>query len=86
MGYVTKYGSFWGFVPQTSGNVHWVAPAATYTLEGRAYSASDGNDGLSPERALLTLNQAITNATANVRLARNPRVRCVSKTKRWASL
>ncbi len=66
MGYVTKYGSFWGFVPQTSGNVHWVAPAATYTLEGRAYSASDGNDGLSPERALLTLNQAITNATANV--------------------
>lgn len=66
MGYLTKYGSFWGQIPQTSGRVFWVAPAASYTVEGRTYVASDNNDGLSPERALLTVNQAVTNATADV--------------------
>jgi hypothetical protein len=65
MGYITKYGSFWGQLPQTSGNVYFVAPSATYTVEGRSYPASDGNDGLSPERALLTLNQANTLMTAS---------------------
>lgn len=65
MGYLTKYGSFWGMVPQISGQVFWVAPSASYTVEGRSYSASNNNDGLSPERALLTVNQAITNATAS---------------------
>ncbi len=65
MGYITKYGSFWGMVPQTSGQVFWVAPTAQYTVEGRTYGASDNNDGLSPERALRTFNQAITNATAS---------------------
>ena len=64
MGYLTKVGSFWGLVPQTTGNIYWVAPS-NYTVEGRAYSASDNNDGLSPERALLTINQAVTNATAD---------------------
>lgn len=66
MGYVTKYGSFWGMVPQTSGRIFWVAPSASYTVEGRAYSASDNNDGLSPELAFLTLDYAVGKCTANV--------------------
>src|SRR3990167_3268831 len=66
MGYITKVGSFWGMVPQTSGRVFWVAPAASYTVEGRSYSASDGNDGLSPERAFLTVDYAVGQCTANV--------------------
>ncbi len=64
--YITKYGTLWGAVPQTSGRVYWVAPAASYTVEGRTYSASDDNDGLSPERALRTFNQFNTLATADV--------------------
>ena len=66
MGYITKVGSFWGMIPQTSGRVFWVAPSASYTVEGRTYSASDDNDGLSPERAVLTLDYAIGLTTANV--------------------
>ena len=66
MALITKYGSLWGDVPLTSGRVFWVAPAASYTVEGRTYSASDDNDGLSPERALRTVNQFVTNATADV--------------------
>lgn len=64
MAYLTKFGTIWGQIPQTSGNVYWVAPAATYTVEGRSYVASDGNDGLSPERAVLTLDYAIGLTTA----------------------
>jgi hypothetical protein len=66
MSYITKYGSFWGQIPQTSGRVFWVAPAASYTVEGRTYSASDNNDGLSPERAVLTLDYAVGLCTASV--------------------
>jgi len=66
MSYLTKYGVYWGQVPNTVGRIFWVAPAASYTVEGRTYPASDNNDGLSPERALRTLSQAITNATASV--------------------
>lgn len=66
MGYLTKYGSFWGLLPLTAGRVFWVAPTATYTVEGRTYSASDNQDGLSPERALLTLTQALLLVSANV--------------------
>ena len=66
MGYITKYGAFWGVLPETAGRIFWVSPTATYTVEGRSYSASDNSDGLSPERALLTVAQAITNATASV--------------------
>lgn len=65
MGFLTRYGSFWGMIPQTSGSVFWVAPAASYTVEGRSYSASNNNDGLSPERAVLTLDYAIGLCTAN---------------------
>jgi hypothetical protein len=53
-------------IPQTTGRYFWVAPSASYTVEGNAYEASDNNDGLSPERALRTVAQAVTNATANV--------------------
>jgi hypothetical protein len=66
MAFITRYGSFWGMLPQTSGKIHFVAPSAAYTVEGRAtYQAHDSNSGDSPEYALLTLNQAITNATAD---------------------
>lgn len=63
------FGTFWANIPQTGGSVWWVAPSASYSLGGRiggvSYIASDGNDGLHPTRALLTLAQAITNAAAN---------------------
>jgi hypothetical protein len=66
MGYLTKYGAQYGDLPMSMGKtIFFVAPAASYTVGGNAYSASDNNDGLSPERALLTIGQAITNATAN---------------------
>lgn len=65
MGYLTKYGSFWGMLPQTSGNIYWVAPSASYVVEGRSYDSSDGNDGLSPERALATVARAIALVTAS---------------------
>lgn len=66
MSLITKYGSFWGMIPQTNGRVYFVSPSDSYTIEGRTFSASNDNDGLSPERALRTLAQAITNATASV--------------------
>ena len=65
MGYLTKYGSFWGFIPQTQGRIFWVAPAASYTVEGRSYSSSDNQDGLSPEQAFRTVDYAIGQCTAN---------------------
>lgn len=69
MGYITKYGTMWGEIPQTTGSVYFVAPtsssSSSYNVENRAYSASDNNDGLSPERALATITQAVSNATAN---------------------
>lgn len=66
MSFLTKYGTLWGAIPATAGRVFWVAAAASYTVTGRSYVASDDNDGLSPERAKLTLASAITDATANV--------------------
>lgn len=65
MSFLTKYGTIWGQIPQTAGRVFWVAAAASYIIEGRTYSASDDNDGLSPERALLTINRAWDLVTAN---------------------
>jgi hypothetical protein len=65
MSAITRYGTFWGAVPETTGRVFWVAPSS-YTVDGKAYSASDNNDGLWPNRALATINQAVTNATADV--------------------
>lgn len=66
MGYITKVGSFWGMLPETSGRVFWVAPADSYTVEGRTYVGSDGNDGLSPERAVRTIDYAVGLTTASV--------------------
>lgn len=63
---MTKYGGVWSLLPQTTGRYFFVAPAAAYTVEGVAYEASNDNDGLSPERAKLTVNSAITAATASV--------------------
>lgn len=66
MGILTSYGTQWGSIPQTAGRIFWVAPSASYTVSGRAYSASDQNDGLSPERALLTINRAWDLVAADV--------------------
>ena len=65
MPFVTKYGTYFGLPPAALGRIHFVAPAADYTVDGRSYSASDDNDGLSPERALRTVAQAYTNITAS---------------------
>ncbi len=65
MPYLTKYGTYFGSVPAQLGRVHFVAPSASYTVDGRSFSASDDNDGLSPERALRTISQAYTNITAS---------------------
>ena len=66
MGYITKYGAFWGTLPQTTGKYVFVAPAASYTVEGNTYVASDDNDGLSPERAMLTIDAGHNKLTASV--------------------
>lgn len=66
MSFLTKYGTYQGILPVTMGRIFWVAPAASYTVDGRSHSASDNNDGLSPERALLTLDAAVNKTTANV--------------------
>jgi hypothetical protein len=65
MGFITKYGSAWGDIPKTNGSVFFVSPSDTYTVEGRSYSASNDNDGLSPERAKRTMAGALTYCTAN---------------------
>ena len=69
MAILTTYGNLWGSIPQTAGNVYWVAPAASYSIGGPkgslTYVASDSHLGTTPEKALLTLGQAVTNATAN---------------------
>lgn len=65
MAYITRYGSIWGQIPNTAGQVFWVAPAASYTVNGQAYEASNNNDGLTPQNAKLTLASAVTAATAN---------------------
>lgn len=62
---LTKYGTLWGNVPETHGSIFWVAPSSPYTIDGVSYDASDGNDGLSPSRALSTVNRAIVLATAS---------------------
>lgn len=60
-----NYGRLWGQIPNTAGQVFWVAPAASYTVNGNAHSASDNNDGLTPDRALLTVDRAWNLVTAN---------------------
>lgn len=65
MSFITKYGSYWGSLPLTAGRLFWVADADSYQVEGRVYPASNDNDGLSPERALRTVDYAVGLCTAN---------------------
>lgn len=58
MSFLTSYGTIVGQLPEFYGRVLWVAPSASYSFGGRACSASDDNDGLSPERALRRVNRA----------------------------
>lgn len=64
--YAAYHRSVWGQIPTTAGRVFWVAPTASYSIDGESFSASDGNDGLSPARALLTPDRAWNLVTANV--------------------
>lgn len=66
MSYLTKYGNIFGALPMTVGNVFFVAPSASYQVAGRSFTASDDNDGLSPERAVLTISRAIALASSDV--------------------
>lgn len=65
MGYLTKYGTNWGSIPEQGGNIYWISPSASYVVEGRSYDASDDNDGLSPEKALRRVNRAWALVGAN---------------------
>lgn len=58
MGYSAYHRTPWGFVPNSSGRVFYVAPANSYTADGESYDSSDNNDGLSPARALRTVDRA----------------------------
>ncbi len=62
--FLTQYGAITGTLPLTAGRTFFVAPAAAYTVNGRGCGASDGNDGLSPYRALLTVAEALNKCTA----------------------
>jgi hypothetical protein len=48
------------------GRTFFVAPSASYTIGGKACVASDGNDGLSPDRAFLTVAAALSATAASV--------------------
>jgi hypothetical protein len=65
MSFLTRYGTQFGAIPMTAGNVWWVAPSTSYTVAGNTYHADGGNTGLSPESAFSTLAQAVSAATAN---------------------
>ena len=65
MGYLTKYGTMWGQEPTNTGQTFFVSPGDSYTIEGRTYSASNDNDGLSPERAFRTLAYAVLSTRSN---------------------
>jgi hypothetical protein len=64
--FLNRYGGQFGALQEICGKVVFVAPSATYTLAGQSYSADNANDGLSPERAVLTVNQAVALCTADV--------------------
>jgi hypothetical protein len=69
MALLTKYGSFWGYLPMTSGRIFWVAPGTSYTIEGQTLPASNDQDGLSPERAFSTLAYAVLSTRSNPMVA-----------------
>ena len=63
--WISHYGTLFGAPPTVTGTVWWVAPSAEYTVAGKTYNASNDNDGRSPQRAIRTITQAVTNATAD---------------------
>ena len=65
MAFITKWGSMWGSIPARQGRVIFVAPAASYAVDGRTYSASDDNQGFAPENAKRTINSAMDQCAAN---------------------
>lgn len=64
--YLTEFGKIMGVMPATLGRTYFVAASTSYTVNGRACTASDGNDGLTPYRALSTLGRALDLVTADV--------------------
>jgi hypothetical protein len=66
MSFLNRYGTQFGAMPQSTGTVWFVSPSATYNIGGQSYPADNANAGNSPETAVRTIQQAITNATANV--------------------
>ena len=64
MALVTRYGTLLGMAPHVIGRTLWVAPSATYSIDGNVYEASDSNDGLAPDRALRRVNRAWALAAA----------------------
>jgi hypothetical protein len=58
MAFVTRYGTLLGMAPHVIGKTFWVAPSASYSIDGNTYEASDNNDGLAPDRALRRVNRA----------------------------
>ncbi len=70
MGMLTKFGTVFGNWLSTGGRLFFVGPGSatvsTVTIDGRSYTMSDGNDGLSPERPLSTISRALALVTASV--------------------
>lgn len=64
MAFLSYLGAIWGDIPLVRGRMFFVAPAS-YTIQGKTCESNDNNDGLHPERALRTVNQFVTNATAD---------------------
>ena len=61
MAYITKFGTLHGAEIKATGRFLFVAPSSPYIVDGRSYDASDDvNDGESPERALATVDRAVT--------------------------
>ena len=67
--FITRYGTLWGNEPTIAGRIFWVSPSDQYTLEGRTYSASNDNTGLSPEKAFRTLAYAVSTTRSNAPVA-----------------
>lgn len=64
MSYLTSYGTVVGQLPDYPGRTLWVSPGDSYAWGGKTFSASNDNDGLSPERALRRVNRAWALASA----------------------
>ena len=65
MSWPANYGRITGQIPNTVGQVFFVAPSSSYSFNGLTYASSDGHDGLAPDRALATVNRAWALASAN---------------------